>query len=82
VGLKVLSAAGGKRRVRVVQERCEVGEPYLIAFASGDALGALDLAKKLQAQGREKERRRALELAANEFAAAAELKAALNRPAP
>jgi serine/threonine-protein kinase len=79
VGLKVLSASGGKRRVRVVQERCEVGDPYFIAFVSGDAQGALDLAKKLQAQGREKERHRALELAANEFAAAAELKAALNR---
>jgi hypothetical protein len=79
VGLKVLSPAGGKRRVRVVAERCEVGSPYLIAFVTGDATGALDLAAKLDAQGRTQDKKRALELAANEFAGAVEVKAMLNR---
>src|SRR5262249_3069179 len=78
VGLKVLSPAAGRRRVRVVAERCEVGSPYLIAFVTGDATGALDLASKLEAQGRPNERKRALELTANEFGTA-ELKAMLNR---
>jgi hypothetical protein len=79
VGLKVLSPAGGKRRVRVVAEDCDVGTPYFIAFVTGDATGAIDLAAKLEALGRTKDKKRALELAANEFAAATELKAMLNR---
>jgi eukaryotic-like serine/threonine-protein kinase len=79
VGLKVLSAAGGKRRVRVTAQGCEPGTPYFIAFVTGDATGAIDLAAKLEAQGRAKDKKRALELAANEFAGAAELKAMLQR---
>jgi hypothetical protein len=65
--LKVLSAAGGKRRVRVTTVGCEPGTPYLIAFVSGDATGAVDLAQKLEASGRPAAQKRVLELTANEF---------------
>jgi len=66
--MKVLSAAGGKRRVRVTTAGCEPGTPYYLAFVSGDATGALDLAGKLEAEGRADAKKRALELTANEFA--------------
>jgi serine/threonine-protein kinase len=66
-GLKVLSPSGGKRRVRVMATDCEPGSPYLVAFVSGDALGALDLAAKLEAQGRADAKKRALELVEKEF---------------
>ena len=67
-GLKVLSAAGGKRRVRVTTVGCEPGTPYLLAFVSGDATGAVDLANRLEQSGRPEAKKRALELTANEFA--------------
>ncbi|MBK7861315.1 MAG: protein kinase [Archangiaceae bacterium] len=66
-GLKVLSPAGGKRRVRVTATDCEPGTPYYLAFVSGDAQGANDLAQKLLAEGRGEAGKRALELAGNEF---------------
>ncbi len=69
-GLKVLSPAGGKRRVRVTTSGCEPGTPYLLAFVSGDANGAIDLAAKLEAAGRGEAKKKALELTANEFGGA------------
>ncbi len=66
--MKVLSAAGGKRRVRVTTVGCEPGTPYYLAFVSGDATGALDLAARLEVEGRPEAKKRALELTANEFA--------------
>ena len=70
--LMVLSAAGGRRLVRIQGgDDSEPGSAYRFTFLTSDAnglAGVLDLARTLETEGRTSERQRVLELAANAFA--------------
>jgi eukaryotic-like serine/threonine-protein kinase len=70
--LIVLSAAGGRRLVRIqAGEGAEPGSAYRFTFLTSDSnglAGVLDLARTLEDEKRGAERQRVLELAANAFA--------------
>jgi serine/threonine-protein kinase len=70
--LMVLSAAGGRRLVRIQGgDESDPGAAYRFTFLTSDAnglAGVLDLARELETDGRGPERQRVLELAANAFA--------------
>ncbi|MBS1152117.1 MAG: serine/threonine protein kinase [Myxococcaceae bacterium] len=70
--LVVLSAAGGRRLVRIQSgEGSEPGSAYRFTFLTSDSnglAGVLDLARSLEQEQRGPERLRVLELAANAFA--------------
>jgi hypothetical protein len=69
--LMVLSAAGGRRLVRIqAAEGTEPGSAYRFSFLTSDSnglAGVLDLARTLEEDKRGPERMRVLELAANAF---------------